>query len=147
MINLWITIFCKDLLLNFRVIWSVNRIVLFNGFLSDFVDGSLRVYILKQWFFSISVNSGFRNIYLAASRLTKYPATIYSPRFQRIIVNYSLIHLQFLRASDARLALVASKMACRFAAVPNKEISQIIKQAFPEIHEKGNEVRFGSFNR
>ena len=38
---------------------------------------SLRVYILKQLFFSISVNSGFRNIYLAASRLVKYLATIH----------------------------------------------------------------------
>ena len=36
-----------------------------------------RVYILKQLFFSISVNSGFRNIYLAASRLVKYLATIH----------------------------------------------------------------------
>ena len=49
---------------------------------------SLRVYILKQLFFSILVNSGFRNIYLATSWLGKYFATIsyYSPRFQRIIV-------------------------------------------------------------
>ena len=29
------------------------------------------MYILKQLFFSISVNSGFRNMYLAASRLGK----------------------------------------------------------------------------
>ena len=32
---------------------------------------SLRVYILKQLFFEIELNSGFRNIYLAASRLGK----------------------------------------------------------------------------
>ena len=38
---------------------------------------SLRVYILKQLFFSISVNSGFRNIYLATSWLGKYFATIH----------------------------------------------------------------------
>ena len=38
-------------------------------------------------------------------------------------------------------------MASRFAAVTNKEISQIIKQAVPEKHEEGGEVRFGSFNR
>ena len=38
-------------------------------------------------------------------------------------------------------------MASRFAAVTNKEISQIIKQAVPEIHKEGDEVRFGSFNR
>ena len=38
---------------------------------------SLPVYILKQLFFSISVNSGFRNIYLSASRLGKYITTIH----------------------------------------------------------------------
>ena len=32
-------------------------------------------------------------------------------------------------------------MASRFAAVTNKEISQIIKQAVPEKHEEGGEVR------
>ena len=37
-------------------------------------------------------------------------------------------------------------MPSRFAAVTNKEISRLIKQAVPEIHEKGDEVRFGSFN-
>ena len=34
------------------------------------------MYILKQLFFSISVNGGFRNLYLAASCLCKYSATI-----------------------------------------------------------------------
>ena len=28
-----------------------------------------------------------------------------------------------------------------------QEISQLIKQAISEIHEEGDEVRFGSFNR
>ena len=37
-------------------------------------------------------------------------------------------------------------MASRFAAVTSKEISQIIKQAVSEIHEEGDEIRFGSFN-
>ena len=37
-------------------------------------------------------------------------------------------------------------MVSRFAAVTNNEISQIIKQAVPEIHE-GYEIQFGSFNR
>ena len=48
---------------------------------------SLRVYTLKPLFFSISVNSGFGNIYLtafAAWQIFSY----YSPRFQRIIVKY-----------------------------------------------------------
>ena len=34
-----------------------------------------------------------------------------------------------------------------FAAVTNKEISQIIKQAVLEIHEECDEIRFGSLNR
>ena len=37
-------------------------------------------------------------------------------------------------------------MPSRFAAVTNKGISQLIKQAVPEIHEESDEVRFGSFN-
>ena len=60
---------------------------------------------------------------------------------------YSLIHLQFLLASDSKLAKVSSQMASRFATVTNKEISQIIKQVVPEIHEEGDKIRFGSFNR
>ena len=35
------------------------------------------MYILKQLFFSISVDSGFKNIYLAALHLGKYLATIH----------------------------------------------------------------------
>ena len=62
------------------------------------------------------------------------------------ILRYSLIHLQFLVASDAKLVQLRSKMPSRFAAVTNKEISQLIKQAVPEIHEEGDEVQFGSFN-
>ena len=38
-------------------------------------------------------------------------------------------------------------MPSRFAAVTNKEISQLIKQAVPEIHEEGDEVRFGIFTQ
>ena len=38
-------------------------------------------------------------------------------------------------------------MPSRFADVTNKEISQLIKQAVLEIHEEGDEVQFGSFNR
>ena len=38
-------------------------------------------------------------------------------------------------------------MLSRFAAVPNKEISHLIKLAVPEIHEEGEEVQFGGFNR
>ena len=59
----------------------------------------------------------------------------------------SLIHLQLLRTSDAKLTLVMSKMVSRFAAATNKEISQKIKEAVPEIHKEGGEIRFGGFNR
>ena len=38
-------------------------------------------------------------------------------------------------------------MPSQFAAIANKEFSQLIKQAVPEVHEEGDEVRFGSFNR
>ena len=31
-------------------------------------------------------------------------------------------------------------------AETNKEISQLIKQAVPEMHKEGDEVRFGSFD-
>ena len=44
-----------------------------NGFPLKMLLRSLSVYILKQLFFSISVNS----VYLAASRLGKYSATIH----------------------------------------------------------------------
>ena len=37
LVNCHVWKFCKDLFLNLRVIWSVNQIVLLNGFLSDFV--------------------------------------------------------------------------------------------------------------
>ena len=56
MINLWIAMFENST--------KIYQIVLFNGFLSYFVE--MCVYVLKQLLFSISVNSGFGNIYLAA---------------------------------------------------------------------------------
>ena len=65
LVNCHVWNFCKDLFLNLRVIWSVNQIV-FWMVSSLILLRSLRVYILKQLFFSISVNSGFGNIYLAA---------------------------------------------------------------------------------
>ena len=44
LVNRHVWKFCKDLFLNLRVIWSVNQIVLFNGFLSDFVEITSCVY-------------------------------------------------------------------------------------------------------
>ena len=66
LVNCHVWRFCKDLHLNFRVIWSVNQIEL-KRVSSLILLRSLHVYILKQSFFSISVSSGFRNIYLAAN--------------------------------------------------------------------------------
>ena len=34
-------------------------------------------------------------------------------------------------------------MPSRFATLTNEEMSQLIKQAVPEIHKEGDEVRFG----
>ena len=45
------------------------------------------MYILRQLLFSISVNSGFRNIYLATSWIG-INISNYSSRFQRIVINY-----------------------------------------------------------
>ena len=47
---------------------------------------SLHMYILKILFFSVSVNSGFRNIYLAASPLGKLSATIHL-HFKELLLN------------------------------------------------------------
>ena len=44
LVNCHVWKFCKDLFLNLRVIWPINRIVLFNGFLSDFVEITSCVY-------------------------------------------------------------------------------------------------------
>ena len=45
MINLWIAMFENSAKIYYlRVIWSVNQIVLFNGFLSDFAEITSCVY-------------------------------------------------------------------------------------------------------
>ena len=62
---------------------SVSELI-FNGFLLKMLLRSLRVYILKQLFFSISVNSG--RIFTSPLRGL--------PRFQRIIVK--LLHSRLL---------------------------------------------------
>ena len=42
---------------------------------------------------------------------------------------------------------ICEQNAFPVSGIENKEISQLIKQAVPEIHEEGDEVGFGSFNR
>ena len=63
-------------LLNLRVIWSVNQIVVLNGFLSDFVEITWCVY-------TKTVNYSFQSRWIVALGIFSY----YLPRFQRIIVN------------------------------------------------------------
>ena len=53
LVNCHVWKFCKDLFLNLRVIWSVNQIVLFNGFLSDFVEITSCVYTKTIIFFNL----------------------------------------------------------------------------------------------
>ena len=81
LVNCHVWKFYKDLFLNCRVSsWpdlSIKSYSLMVSSRSPILLRSLRVYILKQLFFSIPVNSGFRNIYLATSWLGKYFATIY----------------------------------------------------------------------
>ena len=48
--------------------------------------------------------------------------------------------------SDAKLALVTSKMSSRFANVTNEEISQITEEAVPDKQEEGKEIRIRSFH-
>ena len=58
--------------------------------------------------------------------------------FVRSYNGYSKSGYQLLFRSQIHLHLLSHKlrvMLSRFAALTNKEISQIIKQAFPEIHE------------
>ena len=77
LVNCHVWKFCKGLFLNLRVIWSVNPIVLFNGFLSDFVEITLCVY-------TKTINS-FQSRWIVALGIF----THYSPRFQRVIDKYS----------------------------------------------------------
>ena len=65
--------------------------------------------------------------------------------FSRALVGYLINEYPALFTDSPPVP--ASKMPSWFAAITNKEISQLIKQAVPEIHEEGDEVRFGSFNR
>ena len=76
LVNVWK--FYKGLFLNFRVsTWPDLSIKSYFLMVSSLIlRRSLRVYTLKQLFFSISVNSGSRNIYLATLWLGKYLATI-----------------------------------------------------------------------
>ena len=79
LVNCHVWKFYKDLFLNCRVSsWPDLSIKSYFLMVSSLILlRSLRVYILKQLFFSMSVNSGFRNIYLATSWHGKYFASIH----------------------------------------------------------------------
>ena len=49
--------------------------------------------------------------------------------------------------NSRKLRVVTNLMVSWFAFVTNREISQIIKQAVPEMNKEGDAIRFGSFNR
>ena len=53
LVNCHVWKFCKDLFLIFRLFWSVNQIVLFNSFLSDFVEITSCVYTKKIVLFNL----------------------------------------------------------------------------------------------
>ena len=65
-------------------------------------------WLINHLVYTKTVDSVFRALWLATQSVN--------------FLHYSLIHLQFLLASDAKLAWVSSKMPSRFAAVTNKEI-------------------------
>ena len=73
---------------------------IFNGFLLKMLLRSLSVYILKQLFFSIQVNSG--RIFTSPLRIFCH----YSPQFQRIIIDY-LALLLTLRGCEKTIKVAA----------------------------------------
>ena len=81
LVNCHILKFYKDLFLNFRMSRWPNLSIksCFLMVSSLILRRSFRVCILKQLFFSISVNSAFRNIYLATSWLGKYLFNSFEP--------------------------------------------------------------------
>ena len=106
---------------------SVRRLLEFQGYLVAAMD-----YL--DFVYPKTVDSVFRALLLAAQ--------------SRNTLHYSLIHFQFPRATDASYSRkLRAKWLPGLLPSVNKEISQIIKQAAPEIDEEGYKSRFESFNR
>ena len=61
------------------------------------------------------------------------------------VLNYSLIHLQFRERFQTRVS--CEQNAFPVAAVTNKQTSQLIKEAVPEIHEEIKVTKFDQFGR
>ena len=75
--------------------------------------------------------------------------------FSRALIGYSISEYPALFTDSPAVPpserlqtiLGCEQMPFRFAAVRNKEISELIKQAVSEIHDEGDVVRFDYFNR
>ena len=82
LVNCRVWKFYKDLFWNSRVIWPVNQIVLFHGFLSDFIEITSCVYTKTIIF--------FQSRWILALGIFTAPLSFsnYSPWSQRVIVNY-----------------------------------------------------------
>ena len=59
-------------------------------------------------------------------------------------LNISAVY--WFTSSSSKRAMPNGEMVSWFAAVTNKEMSQIIQQAVPKIHEEGDKIWFGSFS-
>ena len=68
--------------------------------------------------------------------------------FLRALIGHSIGEYPALFTdSPPKSRKLRAKYLPGFLPETNKEISQLIKQAVPEIYEEGDEVRFGRFNR
>ena len=65
----------------------------------------------------------------------------------RALIGYSVSDYPALFTDSSPVPPSEQRRQTRVRFVTNKEISQLIKQAVPEIHEEGDEVWGGSFNR
>ena len=97
------------------------------------------MYILKQLFFSISVNSGFGNIYLAAFAARQI-FSHYSPRFQRIIVNYADLGGRYPPRPSA---LVENTLLDLHNSSYLTQPHSLIAKSFAELHLIEDDVVFG----
>ena len=102
------------------------------------------MYILKQLFFSISVNSGFRKMYLATSRHGKYLATIHLD-FKELLLNVC----KFYPSISEHLLGKALDYLAKFTTI-TPEDRQIIMHAKKSLlyHGKNQyDVTMGSYDK
>ena len=96
---------------------------------------------LSLLFFSY-VELTFRNCFSCRNDNSKFVKVLHTINLPCILtalikkVHYSLIHLQFLRASERQIRVSCEQNAFPVCCLTNKEISQLIKQAFPKYTKK-----------